>query len=65
MSLYTTEQKRQVLIYNKDRSIQQALDTDDAMDKIMGTKSKEFFYGALGSDGLIKFEKNPAPWQDW
>jgi hypothetical protein len=56
-----------VLVYNKDRSLQEMFDADgeqyDALLQLMEGEPKAFFWAHRSGKGIELDE--PAPWQDW
>jgi hypothetical protein len=60
-SITTTGEKRQILIYNKDRSVINQSSVD-AITKNFPLKS--FWYAHIDERQYLVLDK-PAPWQEW
>lgn len=67
VSRYTTERKRQVLIYNKDKSVHWMGDASKDVLREMKKRDKAFFYAEIVKTKIeIKVNRGEeAPWQDW
>ena len=64
LSLFTTAAARQVMIYNRDRSIEFQMDATDGVIEKMDGRPKAFFFAALCKDGSIDL-LDEAPFQNW
>lgn len=63
VSLYTTESKPQILIYNEDHSIFFQGDMYKGLEKRI-KEPKKFWWAHVSKKNMIVLDK-PAPWQDW
>lgn len=63
LSITTGHKKRQVLVYNEDRSVMGQFDDDGATDKILDGAIKGYIY-AIVRDGELDFI-GLAPEQEW
>ena len=65
LSLATSHDTRQVLVYNATRSREYEGDATKETLKIMGREVKKFFYAQFPKkSGLVEIF-DEAPWQDW
>lgn len=64
LSLATTKGKRQVLVYNKKRTIEYEDDASPELINLLGDQPKAFFHAYVDEDNVIRIQK-PAEWQDW
>lgn len=64
LSLATTLNTPQVLVYNEKHTIHYQTPCDDNWKKIFGDKFKVFRYAHTRADGVLSIDE-PAPWQDW
>ena len=67
VSLFTSEEKPQVLIYNKDRSVMGEFPLTPDIEEAMGGDHKKFFYALvpLGKKEVQIELLEEAPWQVW
>ena len=56
--------KRQVLLYNKDRTIEAQFDANKTIIDKMDGDLKKFFYANYHKNGTIEL-LDEAPWQSW
>lgn len=64
LSLETTAEKRQVLVYdNEGRIAPYQADADEALLTIMAGRPKAFFFATLDNGTLSIGDE--APWEDW
>lgn len=64
VSLMTTEEKPQVLFYNRTRTEQGICDADEQILDAMKNRAKAFFYGRVNSDDELELQ-HEADWQSW
>lgn len=64
VSLASTHRAKQVLIYNRDRSVEWTGDAGADVLTLMGDEPKAFFWAIIREDGRVSIE-GVAPWQEW
>jgi hypothetical protein len=64
LSIETTEEKRQVLAYNEDRSFMFEDDVSQDILNLMGDQLKAYFFAKINDDGAFEI-MGFAPEQDW
>ncbi len=64
LSITTTPARRQVRIYNEDRTIDYTADADDELVKELDGELKSYWYTNIGEDGMLSLEGLACP-QDW
>ena len=62
-SIVSSSGEEEVLVYNKDRTIQHMGDVTKAIREIMKGEHKKFMFGEI-IDKNINLQ-GEAPWQDW
>lgn len=63
LSLYGSQPKQRMLVYNKDQSIVFEADVSKAVRHLMSDKHKAFFYATMDGTEILLGE--PAPAQEW
>lgn len=64
ISIMTSEEMPQILIYNDDRTVEYMGDASQDMIEIMGGEVKKFYYAHLDERHQINID-GPAPYQEW
>jgi hypothetical protein len=65
LSLFTSHDVRQVMVYNEDRSILWMGPADEDVGKLMGDAVKRFFYAELVNTEIVIDDKRPCKDQEW
>jgi hypothetical protein len=63
-SIVTSETKRQVLVYNQDRSIMWQGDITPDLRKVLGDDLKSYWYATVMKDGNLRLERRTG-WRTW